>query len=40
MPIVRADLPQGLSDATKEALRQALKAAVVGALATKESRYI
>ena len=40
MPIVRADLPQGLSDATKEALRQALKAAVVRALAPKETRYI
>ncbi len=40
MPIVRADLPQGLSDATKAALRQALKAAVVRALAPKETRYI
>ncbi len=40
MPIVRADLPQGLSDEIKEALRQALKAAVVSALAPKETRYI
>ncbi len=40
MPIVRADLPQGLSDETKEALRQALKAAIVSALAPKETRYI
>ncbi len=40
MPIVRADLPQGLSEETKEALRQALKAAIVRALAPKETRYI
>ena len=40
MPIVRADLPQGLSDETKEALRQVLKAAIVSALAPKETRYI
>ncbi len=40
MPIVRADLPQGLSDTEKEALRQAIKAAVIGALAPKETKYI
>ncbi len=40
MPIVRADLPQGLSDETKEALRQAHKAAILSALAPKETRYI
>ncbi len=33
MPIVRADLPQGLSDETKEALRQAIKAALAQAIA-------
>ena len=40
MPIVRADLPKGLSDETKEALRQAIKAAIISALAPKETRYI
>ncbi len=40
MPIVRANLPRGLSDETKEALRQALKAAIVRALAPKETKYI
>ncbi len=40
MPIVRADLPKELSDETKKALRQAIKAAIVSALAPKKARYI
>ena len=40
MPIMRAGLPKGLSDETEEALRQAIKAAIVSALAPKKARYI
>lgn len=40
MPIVRADIPLGCSDDEKEALRAAIKAAIVKALAPKETKYI
>ena len=40
MPIVRADVPVGFSDPRKEAIRGAIKAAIVMALAPEESKYI
>ncbi len=40
MPIVRADLPAGYDDAKKEAIRAAIKAAIIEALAPKETKYI
>ncbi len=40
MPIVRADVPIGFSDPRKEALRGAIKAAIIKALAPKETKYI
>ena len=40
MPIVRAELPYGMTDGQKPALRQAVKGAVISALAPKPTRYI
>ena len=40
MPIVRADIPAGFSEPRKEALRSAIKAAIIEALAPKETKYI
>ncbi len=40
MPIVRADVPKGYTDAKKEAIRAAIKAAIIKALAPKETKYI
>ncbi len=40
MPIVRAELPHGMTDGQKQALRKAVKGAVISALAPKPTRYI
>ena len=40
MPIVRADIPRGASDDDKARLRQAIKDAIIQALAPKETKYI
>ena len=40
MPVVRADVPRGYSDERKEALRQAIKGAIIEALSPKETKYI
>ena len=39
MPVIRIDLPEGTPAATKAAVRDGIKAAVLGTLAPKETKY-
>ncbi len=39
MPVIRIDLPEGTSQATKAAVRDGVKAAVLRTLAPKETKY-